>query len=469
MVLPRLKRWTNNIFLLFYRLMAKKKQKSATVGFVSLGCPKNIVDSEKMLAEIAQAGYLITSQCDHADVVVINTCAFIAPAKAEALEAIGHAADCKRKGTVGKVIVAGCLPQRIGRELFDEVDGIDAIIGLGHRDNIAKIIKDTIASKHPTSYVGCPPQKCSDDRARLLITAGHWAYLRISEGCNHRCSFCTIPAIRGSFRSKPQELVLAEAAELVSAGVVELNTIAQDTTNYGRDLKIRNGLTTLITKLEQIAGLAWIRLMYLWPAGIDKQLIETIAESEKVIHYFDIPIQHISDEILKAMRRPDNKDRIRRLIENLREAIPDCILRTTLIIGFPAETNQQFAELLDFVKWAEFDALGCFEFYPESGTVAADMPAQVPDQVKQQRVEELMLTQQKIAFAKNEKRVGRRLTCIVDSVDDEGTGRGRFYGQAPDIDSVCIIKKCRAKPGEFVDTEVVGTQDYDLLVRQICY
>jgi ribosomal protein S12 methylthiotransferase len=253
----------------------------------------------------------------------------------------------------------------------------------------------------------------------------------------------------------------------VSAGVVELNTIAQDTTGYGRDLKIRNGLTTLIAKLEQIAGLEWIRLMYLWPAGIDRQLTETIASSEKVVHYFDIPIQHVNDEILKAMRRPDNKDRIRRLIENLREAIPDCVLRTTLIIGFPGETEKQFAELLDFVRWAEFDALGCFEFYPESGTIAADMPTQVPDQIKQQRVEKLMLTQQKIAFAKNENRVGHGLTCVVDSVDDDGTSRGRFYGQAPDIDSVCIIKDCRAKPGQFIDTQVVGTKDYDLLVRQI--
>jgi ribosomal protein S12 methylthiotransferase len=453
--------------LLFYRLMAKKRQKSVTVGFVSLGCPKNIVDSEKMLAKITQAGYLITSECDNADVVVINTCGFIAPAKAEALEAIEHAVDCKRNGTIGKVIVAGCLPQRIGRELFDQVDGVDAIIGLGQRDDIANIIKDTIASRQPAVYLDHPLEKCSDDRARLLITGRHWAYLRISEGCNHRCSFCTIPAIRGPFRSKPQELVLAEAAELASAGVIELNVIAQDTTSYGQDLKIRNGLTTLLMELEKIAGLAWIRLLYLWPAGIDKKLIETIANSQKVVHYFDIPIQHINDEILRAMRRPDNKDRIRRLIGNLREVMPDCILRTTLIIGFPAETDQQFAELLDFVEWAKFDALGCFKFYPESGTSAADMPAQVPDRIKQQRVEELMLTQQKIAFAKNKKRIGHRLTCIVDSVDDERTGRGRFYGQAPDIDSLSIIQNCRAKPGQFISTEVVGTRDYDLLVRQI--
>jgi len=260
---------------------------------------------------------------------------------------------------------------------------------------------------------------------------------------------------------------LAEAAELVSAGAVELNIIAQDTTYYGRDLKIQNGLSTLLTQLDEITGLKWLRLMYLNPAGIDKKLIETIAESEKVVHYLDIPIQHVNNEILKAMRRRDTKDRLEGLIENLRQNLPDCILRTTVIVGLPGETDRQFGELLDFIKWAEFDALGCFQFYPESGTEAAEMPAQVPDEVKQQRVEELMLTQQKIAFAKNKKRTGSELVCLVDSVDNRGTGRGRFYGQAPDIDSICIIKNCSAKPGQFIDTKVVGSRDYDLLVQQI--
>jgi len=447
--------------------MAKKRQKAITVSFVALGCPKNIIDSEKMLAAIAQSGLLIVSESDNADVVVINTCGFIEPAKAEALEAIRHAVDRKVNGTVGKIVVAGCLCQRLGRRLFDEVDGIDAIVGLGQRDDIAQIIKDTIASKQPVAYLGSPPDRCNDDRARLLITGRHWAYLRISEGCDHRCSFCTIPTIRGSFRSKPPKLVLAEAAELASAGVAELNVIAQDTTNYGRDLEINDGLATLITQLEETAGLAWIRLLYLWPAGINEKLVETIANSEKVVHYFDVPIQHVNNEILRAMRRPDTKAGLHRLIDNLREAISNCILRTTLIIGFPGETDQQFAELLDFIKWAEFDALGCFKFYPESGTSAAAMPGQVPDQVKEQRVEELMLTQQKIAFAKNKSRTDGKLTCIVDSVDNEGTGTGRFYGQAPDIDSVCIIRNCRAKPGQFVNTKVVDTRGYDLIVQQI--
>lgn len=446
--------------------MPRKKQK-ITVGFVALGCPKNLVDSERMLAEIAEAGFSITAEPDTADVVVVNTCCFIAPAKAESLEAIRGAVNRKLSGAVKKVIVAGCLPERAGRQLFNQVDGIDAIIGLGQRDNIAGIIKKTLSCGQPTAYLDRSSQTIHDDRTRLLITPGHWAYLRISEGCNHRCSFCTIPAIRGRFRSKPRELVLAEAGELVSAGTVELNIIAQDTTHYGRDFKIKNDLAGLLSELERIAGLSWIRLMYLYPAGINDKLIETIAESEKIVRYLDIPIQHVNNKILKAMRRPDTKDQLQRLIEKLRCAMPDIVMRTTLIVGFPGESERQFIELLEFVKWAEFDALGCFKFYAESGTAAAQMPGQVPEKVKQQRLEELMLTQQKIAFAKNNNRIGSKLTCLADSVDSDRLSQGRFYGQAPDIDSVCIIKKCSAKPGEFINTKVGGTKGYDLLVEQI--
>jgi len=466
--------------------MTRKKYNPITVGFVALGCPKNIVDSEKMLAEIVQAGFLITAEPENADVVVINTCGFIAPAKAEALEAIKDAVACKTGGAVKKVIVAGCLSERLGRELFNQADGIDAIVGLGQRDAIAQIIRKTLTTQSGTAYLehSCPTTEDAglDDRARLLIGPSHWAYLRISEGCNHRCSFCTVPAIRGRFRSKPQQLVLAEAAELVSAGVVELNIIAQDTTNWGCDLKIKNALPTLLKELEKIADLGWVRLMYSYPAGIDENLIETIAAGEKIVHYIDMPIQHINDKILKNMRRPDTKEHICQLIENLRSAIPDIALRTTLIVGFPGETEEQFGELLEFVRWAEFDALGCFKFYPESGTAAAEMTGQIPEQIKRERIEELMLTQQKIAFAMNNKRLGSKLTCLVDSVgcsrvaaskpkalgmDGKGIARGRFYGQAPDIDSVCIIENCSAGPGEFISTKVVDTKDYDLTVEQI--
>ena len=447
--------------------MATKKQKNVTVGFISLGCPKNVVDSERMLAEIAQAGFVITDEPDNADVVVINTCGFIEPAKAEALDVIKHAVDCKDGGSVKKVIVAGCLSQRLGRQLFKQADGIDAIVGLGERDNIAQIIEKTIRSNQPEAYLGHLLEQCSDDRARLLITPRHWAYLRIGEGCNHRCSFCTIPMIKGRFRSKSPDMVLDEAAELVSAGTVELNIIAQDSTYYGRDSKTKSGLSKLMKEMEDIAALKWIRLMYLWPAGITDQLIETVAKSEKIVHYLDIPIQHINDKILKDMRRLDTKERICSLIENLRINLPDVVLRTTLIVGFPGETDQQYTELLEFIKWAEFDALGCFKFYPEAGTAAAKMPAQVPDEVKQRRLEKLMLTQQKIAFAKNKRRIGSELTCLVDSVDGNGNGLGRFYGQAPDIDSVCIIKNCLENAGKFIKTRVIGIKDYDLVVEQI--
>lgn len=447
--------------------MAQKKQNSATIGFVALGCPKNIIDSEKMLADFARAGFLISEDPDNADVVVINTCGFIAPAKEEALEAINNAIHRKKRGIVKKVIVAGCLAERLGRQLFQEIDGVDAIVGLGRRDGIAQIVEKTLHSGLPAAFLAKSPYKICNDRNRLLIGPKHRAYLRISEGCNHKCSFCTIPSIRGSFRSKPQQSVLAEAEELVAAGVVELSIIAQDTTYYGRDLKIKDGLSRLLLKLEKIEGLKWLRLMYLCPSGIDDRLVETIKTSEKVVNYLDIPIQHVNNEILRAMRRPDTKDRLRRLIEKLRSAIPDCLLRTTVIVGFPSETDRQFNELLRFIEWAEFDALGCFRFYAESGTAAGRMSDQIPDSVKQQRLDELMLTQQKIAFAKNKSRIGDILTCLVDSVDKKGAGQGRFYGQAPLIDSVCIIRNCSAKPGRFIDVKVVGTKDYDLIVRQI--
>jgi len=448
-------------------MAGKNRKKTITVGFVSLGCPKNTVDSERMLAEIAQAGFLICAEPDNVDVVVINTCGFIAPAKAEALETIKRAVTCKTSGSVKKVIVAGCLAERLGSELFSQADGIDAIVGLGQRDAIAQIIEKTLDSKQPAIYLNHRCETIHDDKTRMLITPRHRPYLRISEGCDHRCSFCTIPAIRGPFRSKTPELVLAEAAELVSAGAVELNIIGQDTSWYGRDLKIQNGLATLAVELAKIPELKWIRLMYLSPAGVNEKLIETVAGSEEIVHYFDIPIQHINDEILKAMRRPCSKEQIQRLIEELRSAIRDVVLRTTVIVGFPGETQQQFAELLDFVKWAEFDALGCFKYYAESGTAAAEMPEQIPEHVKDERLEEMMLTQQEITFAKNKKRIGTKLSCLVDCVDNKGTGEGRFYGQAPDVDSICIIKSCFARPGQFINTKGIDTKDYDLVVEQI--
>ena len=448
----------------------KAEQDIVSVGFVALGCPKNIVDSEKMLAKIGEAGFVLSGDVNSADIVVINTCGFIKPAKDEAFEAIREAVAQKKKGKVRSVIVAGCLVQRMGEALTKEVEGIDAIVALGGRDDIGRIIKEAIApgNRQPCGlYLEGLGRQIQDDRDRLLITPRHRVYLRISEGCDRGCSFCTIPAIKGRFRSKPAELVLAEAQELVRNGAVEINIIAQDSTYYGRDLGIKNGLSRLVKELDKIEALRWIRLMYLYPASIDDELIETIAAGEKTVNYIDMPVQHINDDVLKAMRRGDRKEKIAELIEKLRRAMGDVALRTTIIVGFPGESDEQFEELLDFVRWAKFDALGCFGFYAEEGTAAAQMPGQAGEEIKKERVDRLMLAQQEIAFAKGPERMGQELVCLVDEPDGSGLGRGRFYGQAPEIDSICYIEKCSAKPGEFVRVKVVGTRDYDLVVRPI--
>jgi ribosomal protein S12 methylthiotransferase len=452
--------------------MAKRNpEQNTSVGFIALGCPKNIVDSEKMLAIIGQAGFLLSSDVDNADVVVINTCGFIKPAKDEALKAIRTAADQKKKGKVKRIIVAGCLSQRMGQQLADEVEGIDAIVGLAAREIIDRVVREAVTAgpgkKSCRMYLDDGEKQPSDDRGRLLITPQHWAYLRISEGCDRKCSFCTIPAIRGRFRSKKPQLVLAEAKELAGNGAVELSIIAQDSNYYGRDLGLENGLCGLIRDLEGIDGLEWIRLMYLYPAAIDAKLIETIAASNKVVNYIDMPIQHVNDEILRKMRRSERKESITALIENLRTAMPDVVLRTTIIVGFPGETQEQFEELLDFIRWAQFDAMGCFTFYPETLTPAAQMAGQVPQDVKNRRADTLMRLQQEIAFSKGQKRLAGELICLIDEVDDKGGGKGRFNGQAPHIDSICHIRRCLGRAGEFVRTKVVETSDYDLVVEQI--
>jgi len=457
--------------------MKRAKQEDITIGFIALGCPKNTVDSERMLAEIVQAGFLLAAEPERADVVVINTCGFIEPAKIESLEAIEQAVASKKMGNVRKVVVTGCLSQRLGEPLLHEAEGVDAIVDLEHRDAIVQVIRDVLASEETVVLHGPTPCTVADDRVRLRIGPAHSAYLRISEGCNHRCSFCTIPAIRGPFRSKPLEMVLEEARELVASGAVELNLIGQDTTQYGKDLKFKDGLACLLREMESIRDLSWIRLLYAYPTGLSDELIQAVSQSSKAVRYLDIPMQHASDRVLKAMRRPDTKDALYRLVERLRHAMSDIVLRTTVIVGFPGETQGDFNELIEFIRRAQFDALGAFTYFPEAGTPAAEMPDQVPDEVKQARFDELMLAQQEIAFAKNRERIGGRLACLVDSCDrapgrrgkrrSRACGQGRYYGQAPDIDSICLIEGCSARPGQFVNVQVVGTREYDLLVEQI--
>ncbi len=447
--------------------MAKNRTKTpVSIGFVSLGCPKNTVDSERMLADLAQAGYLVGADPAEADVVVVNTCGFIAPAREESLHAIREIAAQKQAGHVRKLVVTGCLAERMGEALRDEVPDVDIIVGLKWRDELAKILRKNLKRNSPQTYgERIQPARDGDDSVRLRIGPAHWAYLRISEGCDHRCSFCTIPQIRGPFRSKSPQVVMQEAQELARAGVLELNLVAQDTTSYERDHKSRHGLAHLLEQLNTVDGLAWIRLMYLYPTGISDRLIEAIASSEKVVPYLDIPIQHCHDRILTAMRRPDSQERLRDLIVRLRDRMPDLVLRTTVIVGFPGETEEEFEALMSFVQWARFEALGCFPFYPEEGTEAATLPDPVPEKLREERRNRLMLTQQEIAFAANRQRIGRSLTCLIEEVDGSGLRIGRFTGQAPEIDSVCLIHNCQADPGTLVPVRVTGTEGYDLIAE----
>lgn len=439
-----------------------------TVGFVALGCPKNMVDAESMLAQIGERGFVLSCDPDHADVVVINTCGFIAPAKEEALEAIRQAVKQKKKGRVRKVVVTGCLSERMGETLADEVKGIDAIVGLAQRDRIADVITESLGkpTHSPKAYLESTDIRIHDDRGRLLITPRHWAYLRISEGCDRKCAFCTIPAIRGRFRSKPMDMILDEARELVDYGAVELSIIAQDSNYYGRDLKTADGLVQLIGELEKLPSLRWIRLMYLYPAGINDALITKIAKSQKVVPYVDIPIQHINDDILKSMRRADTKAHTTDLINQFRMAIADVTLRTTVIVGYPGETESQFEELLEFIEWAKFDALGCFPYFAELDTPAAELPDQLDDAIKNERVDRLMSLQQRIVFEKMDSQVGRELTILIDEVHEDGAV-GRYYGQAPHIDSICYVPNCTAHSGRFIKAQITGRDGYDFIAEQI--
>lgn len=435
------------------------------VAFVSLGCAKNLVDSEKMLGQLAEAGCTITNDEDRADVIVVNTCGFLDASRAEAIGEISDAVAKKRSGRVKRVVVAGCLVQRDKERLHAEVAGIDAMVGVNNRDDIVLAV---LGGGKPRRK-GKPDLYLSDyhaftqlDTGRLRLTPKHYAYLRISEGCDQKCTFCTIPSIRGPMHSKPPQVVLAEARELAADGAVEISLIGQDTTSFGADIGDDAGLAGLLRQLNGVAGVQWLRLMYVYPSVFTDAMIDAIAECDRVVKYIDIPLQHIHDRVLKSMHRRITRAETEALLRKLRERIPGVTIRTTLIAGFPGETEEEFGALVDFIRAFRFDALGVFPYSLEPETPAGRMKEQVPEEVKQSRVERLMRAQQEIAFARADEWLGRRFDVLIDGRDAQGRVIARHAGQAPGVDSVTLVDGCDAPAGRFVEVRCGGREGYDL-------
>lgn len=435
-----------------------------TYAFVSLGCAKNLVDSEKMLGTLALDGYTLVSEPAGADFVIVNTCGFIESSREESKSVIREMVDLKAQGKTKGVIVAGCLPQRLGPALLTEIPEIDHIVGVFGRDEINRVADRLVGGHREQREVFRPaPIKAMDDRQRLRITPRHFAYLKISEGCNRTCTFCSIPMMRGKHITKPIEMVVEEARELVKDGVRELNLVAQDTTYYGMDLYGEVRLVQLLKELEQIEGLDWIRLLYLYPVNFTDQLIETIANSKKIIPYLDMPLQHINDQVLKRMQRRVNRAQTIELVEKLRKQIPNLVLRTTFVVGFPGETDEQFQELKQFIADSKFQRMGVFTYSLEPDTPAVKLDGHLPEEVKIARRDELMELQQQIAFDFTDSLLGYELDVLIDSPveGEQNLWLGRSYADAPEIDANVIVSGEGLKPGDLVPVVLEARQDYD--------
>jgi ribosomal protein S12 methylthiotransferase len=437
-----------------------------TYAFVSLGCPKNLVDSEKMLGALAQDGYALVSEPDGADFVIVNTCGFIESSRAESRSVIHEMLDLKRQGKTRGVIVAGCLPERLEQDggLLKEIPEIDHIVGVFGRDEIAKVADRLVGGLREQRTLFRPaPIKALNDQARLRITPSHYAYLKISEGCDRTCTFCSIPSMRGKHVTKPIEMILDEARELVDDGVRELILVAQDTTYYGMDLYGEVRLTQLLRELEAVPGLDWIRLMYLYPINFTDELIQTIADSSVIIPYLDMPLQHINSQVLKRMQRRVDSKQTRELVHKLRDRIPNVVLRTTFITGFPGETDAQFEELRKFVEETRFERMGVFTYSLEPGTPAVKLDGHLPEDVKEARRDELMSLQQQIAFQHADNFIGYELDVLIDHELEDGVYVGRSFADAPEIDANVIVTGAELQPGDMVPVEILQREDYDLV------
>jgi ribosomal protein S12 methylthiotransferase len=443
-----------------------KTAAKGTYALISLGCPKNLVDTERMAGLLELDGYLMVPDPTGADFVLINTCGFIGDARAESHQAIEEMLDLKNKGKLRGVIVTGCLAERDKDRLLQQYPQIDQLVGVFGREDIGEAARRTMAGLHEQRAIFRPaPTRPPEDTHRLRITAKHLAFLKIAEGCNRLCSFCSIPQMRGAYASKPLEQIIAEAEELASDGVKELVLVAQDTTFYGIDLYGKPQLAELLRRLDRVEGLAWIRLMYLYPMHIGEELIETIAGAKKILPYLDIPLQHINEEVLQRMRRRVNRAETVALLARLRKGIPRLVLRTTFITGFPGETDAQFAELLDFVKNEKFERLGAFSYCEEENTPAIELEGTIPQEIRNQRRDRLLGAQQPIAFQWNKSQVGLRHEVIIDSYIPGQTNAyiGRSYADAPEIDGVVYVTGEKLKPGKIVACEIVTTNNYDLI------
>ena len=432
--------------------------------FISLGCDKNLVDSEVMLGLLDKKGYQIVDSEEDADIIVVNTCCFIHDAKEESIQTILEMAEYKKEGKLKALIVTGCLAQRYQQEIIDEIPEVDAVLGTTSYDHIVEAVEEALAGN---GHVVLEDVDALPDvkEKRLVTTGGHYAYMKIAEGCDKHCTYCIIPKLRGNYRSVPMEKLLAEAKDLADQGVKELILVAQETTVYGKDLYGEKSLHKLLRELCKISGIQWIRILYCYPEEIYDELIQTIKEEKKVCHYLDLPIQHASDAVLKRMGRRTSKAQLVEIIEKLRKEIPDISLRTTLITGFPGETQEQHEELKDFVDEMEFDRLGVFTYSPEEDTPAATMTEQIPEEVKEDSQAELMELQQEIAFDLAEDMVGREVLVMIEGkVADENAYVGRTYKDAPNVDGLIFINTDEElMSGDFARVRVTGALEYDLI------
>ena len=432
--------------------------------FISLGCDKNLVDTEVMLGLLASRGYEMTDDEAQADVIVINTCCFIHDAKEESIQNILEMAEYKKQGKIRALIVTGCLAQRYRQEIIDEIPEVDEVLGTTAYDKILDAVDAALAGEHSVMLSDLDALPLPDTK-RLVTTGGHFAYLKIAEGCDKHCTYCIIPKIRGNFRSVPMEHLLKEAQELADQGVKELILVAQETTLYGKDLYGEKSLHILLKKLCKISGIRWIRILYCYPEEITDELIRVMKEESKICHYLDLPIQHANDTILGRMGRRTSKQELVDIIGKLRSEIPDICLRTTLITGFPGETKEQHEELMEFVDEMEFDRLGVFTYSPEEDTPAAEMPDQIDEEVKLDRQADLMELQQEIAFDNAQDMVGREVLVMIEGkVADENAYVGRTYRDAPNVDGLIFINTDEELlSGDFARVKVTGAIDYDLI------